>query len=103
MWLPGSADTVYPRPSVTLTFEQVCESHLRCGTFSPKLSTIDLWVLELFTMYATDKRQTDILNAYCPFSTVGGIITYIYIERFAQEINRPTQKRNGTSGYNILN
>jgi len=63
VWPPGSADTVCSRPSVTLTLDRltlklVYESHLRWGTFSPNLSTLGLWILELFAMYATD-RQTD--------------------------------------------
>jgi len=41
-----------------LTLKLVCESHLRWGTFLPNLSTLGYWVLELFTMYATD-GQTD--------------------------------------------
>jgi len=45
---------------VTLTFDLtlklVCESHQRWGTFVPNLSTLGLWVLELFAMYATDGR-----------------------------------------------
>jgi len=34
------------------------------------LGTLDLWVLELFAMYATDGQtdgRTDNSNAYCPF------------------------------------
>ena len=63
VWPPGSANTVSPRPSVTLTFDHftlklACESHLRWGTFIPNLGTLGLWVLKLFTMYATDE-QTD--------------------------------------------
>ena len=64
VWPPGSADTVCPRPPLTLKFDRltlklVCESHLRWGTFLPNSGTLSLWVLELF---ATDKetdRQTD--------------------------------------------
>ena len=46
---------------VTLTFDLltlklVCGSHLRWGTFLPNLGTLGLWVLELFVMYATDRR-----------------------------------------------
>jgi len=52
---------------VTLTFDLltlklVCESHQRWGTFIPNLSTLGLWVLELFATYATDGR-TDETNA----------------------------------------
>jgi len=79
----GSADTVCPRPPLTLTFDRltlklVCESHLRWGTFNPNLGTLGLWVLELFAMYATDGQtdgRTDKSNAYCPLPTGGGIIT----------------------------
>ena len=79
--MPGSADTLCPRPSVTLTFDRltlklVCESLLRWRTFIPNVNTLGLWVLELFAMYATDgqtdrqtdrqtNRQTDKSNAYC--------------------------------------
>ena len=64
MWPPGSADTVCPRPPLTLTFDRltlklVCESHLRRGTFLPNLGTLSLWVLELFAMYGRTDRQTD--------------------------------------------
>jgi len=77
VWPPGSADTVCPRPSVTLTFDRltlklVCESHLRWRTFLPNLSTLGLWVLELFAMYATDGRTK--VTPIVPFPTVGGII-----------------------------
>jgi len=37
-----------------------------------------LWVLELFAMYATEGQtdgRTNKSNAYCPFPTVGHIIT----------------------------
>jgi len=48
---------------MTMTFELwtlklLCESHQRWGTFLPNLGTLGLWVLKLFTMYATDE-QTD--------------------------------------------
>jgi len=73
VWPPGSADTVCPRPPLTLTFDRltlklVCESH-RWGTFLPNLGTLGLCVLELFAMYATDgqtDKRTDKSNAYCP-------------------------------------
>ena len=83
MWPPGSADTVCPRPSVTLTFDRltlklVCESHLRWGTLIPNLGTLGFWVLELFAMYVTDGHwQTDgqtKATLIAPFSTVGNII-----------------------------
>jgi len=66
---------------VTLTFDLlnlklVRESHLRSGTFIPNLGRLGLRVLELFAMYATDRR-TDKSNAYCPFPTGGGIITVL--------------------------
>ena len=74
MWLPGSADTVCPRPSVTLTFDRlnlklVCESQLRWGNFILILGTVGLWVLELFAMRQTDRHtdgRMDKNNAYCP-------------------------------------
>jgi len=78
VWPPGSADTVCPRQSVTLTFHHltlklVCESHLMWGNVIPNLGTLGFWVLELFVMYATDgqtdrqtDRRTDKSNAYFP-------------------------------------
>ena len=49
-----------------LTLKLVCKSHLRWGTFLPNLNMLGLWILEVFTMYATADRQTDKSNAYCP-------------------------------------
>jgi len=77
VWPPRSADTVRPRPPLTLTCDRltlklVCESHLRWATVLPNLGTISLWVLELFAMYATDGRTKATLIA--PFPTVRGII-----------------------------
>ena len=57
-----------------LTLKLVCESHQRRGTFLPNLCTLDLWILELFAMYATDgwtDGRTDKSNAYCPYQTGG--------------------------------
>jgi len=59
---------------VTLTFDLlilklVRESHQRSGTFLPNLSTLSLWVAELFAMYAPDGQtdgRTDKSNAYFP-------------------------------------
>jgi len=39
-----------------LTLKLVCKSHQRWGTFLPNLGMLDLWVLELFTVYAPDRR-----------------------------------------------
>jgi len=70
-----------PRPSITMTFDRltlklICESRPRLGTFiPPNVGTLGLWVLELFSMYATDeqtdrrtdrRRRTNKSNAYCP-------------------------------------
>jgi len=77
---------VCPRPSVTLIFDRltlklVCESRVRWGTFIPNLGTLSLWILELFTVYATDgwtDRQTDgrtKATLTAPFPTVEGIVT----------------------------
>jgi len=65
----------------------MCESHLRCGTFIPNLSTLGLWHLELFAMYATDgqtDRRTDKSKAYCPFIIIIIIIT-VFIVRGLQD------------------
>ena len=61
---PGSADTVCPRPSVTLTFDRlalklVCKSHLRWGTFIPNLGF-------RFSNYWLCTRRADKSNAYWP-------------------------------------
>jgi len=52
-----------------LTLKLECESHLKWGTILPNVGMLDLPVLRLFTMKATD-GQTDIRmdksNAYCP-------------------------------------
>jgi len=37
-----------------LTLKLVRESRQRWGTFVPNLGKLDLWVLQLFAMYATD-------------------------------------------------
>ena len=39
-----------------LTLKLVREWHLRWGTFLPNLGTLGIWVLELFAMYATERR-----------------------------------------------
>ena len=80
MWPPGSAGTVCPRPSVTLTFDRltlklVCESHLKWGTFIPNLVTpggFDSRIIRYVRDGRTDRR-TDKSNAYCHIPTVGGI------------------------------
>jgi len=64
VWPPRSADTVCPRPPLTLTFDLltlklVYASHLRWLTFLPNLGMQGLWVLELFAMYATDRQMED--------------------------------------------
>ena len=85
MWPPRSADTVCPRPPLTLTFDRltlklVCESHLRWGTFFPsKFGQLGSWVLEVFAIhvYATDEqtdRRTDKSNAYCVLPYGRGMI-----------------------------
>ena len=76
---------------VTLTFDLltlklVCESHLRWGTFFPNLGTLDLWLLELFTMYTrradgrTDGRTKATLIA--PFPTGDGITILCVLTQF---------------------
>ena len=85
MWPPGSADTVCPRQSVTLTFDRltlklVCGSHLRWGTFIPNLGVLGLWFLELLAVYATDgqtyRRTNELMdksNVYCTLPYGRGI------------------------------
>ena len=73
---------------VTLTFDRltlklVCQSHLRRRTFLPKFGTLGLWVLELFSNYATDRR-TDESNVYCPPSLRGRSHTKIYVQNHDQ-------------------
>jgi len=47
-----------------LTLKLMCESQQTWKTFIQNLGMLDLWVLELFAMYAAD-GQTD-EKAYCP-------------------------------------
>jgi len=39
-----------------LTLKLIHEAHQSWGTFLPNLDTLGLWLLELFAMYATDRR-----------------------------------------------
>ena len=54
--------TLFPRPSKLtfdfLTLKVVSESRLTWATCVPILVFLGLFVLELFPMYATDRRQT---------------------------------------------
>jgi len=103
-WPLGSADTVCPRPPLTLevdrlTLKLVCESHLRCGTFLPNFGTLGLWVLELFTMYAMTDRQTDgrtKATLIAPFPGVGGIIDEPRIIAYDERRTSFALKRNTT-------
>ena len=52
-----------------LTLKLVCRSHVCWAISLPILVFVALLVLELFTMYATDRqtdRRTDKSEAYCP-------------------------------------
>ena len=52
-----------------LTLKLVCRSHVCWAISLPILVFLALLVLELFTMYATDRqtdRRTDKSEAYCP-------------------------------------
>jgi len=54
-YAPSLRSLLWPWPTFDrLTLKLACESHLRWGTFLPNLGTLDLCVMELFTMYATD-------------------------------------------------
>jgi len=55
-----------------LTLKPVCRSHVRWAISLPILVFLALFVLELFTMYATDGQTKATLNA--PYPTGGGII-----------------------------
>jgi len=71
----------------------VCESHLRWGTFLPNLGKLDLWVLELFAVYSTDRQtdgRTDKSNAYCFLLCGRNIIMYevIYNSRTAYYVSK---------------
>jgi len=71
VWPPGSADTVCPRPPLTLTFDRMTlklarESHLRWGTFLPNLGTP---LGSRIIRYVRDGRTDGLRdkgNAYCP-------------------------------------
>ena len=57
------ADTLCPRPSVTLTFDRLtlkllCESHLRWGTFIPNLGTL-AFGFSNYSLLAVRDGQTD--------------------------------------------
>ena len=60
VWSPGSADTVCPRPSVTLTFDRLTLKLMwkSVGNLRSKFGHAMPLVLELFAMYAPD-GQTD--------------------------------------------
>jgi len=80
-------------PADLLTLKLVvCKSHLRWGTFLPNLGTLDLWVLELFAIYATnrqtDRRADGQSNAYCPFPTGGGIISKTHVRWLIRSLQR---------------
>ena len=87
MWPPGSADTVCPRPSVTLTFDRltlklVCESHVRWGTFIPNVGTLRTFCSGIirYVLDGRADRRTDKSDAYCPLPYGrgdGGIITLL--------------------------
>jgi len=59
-----------------LTLKLVCESHQRWGTFVPNLPTLDLRVLELFAMYATDGQTDGQKQSLLPLPYERGIISY---------------------------
>jgi len=61
-----------------LTLKLVRESHLRWGTFIPKLGTLGLRVLQLFAMYATDGQTDGRKQRLMP--TVGSIINGLIIQ-----------------------
>jgi len=52
-------------------------SEVGWGTFLPNLGTLDLWVLELFAMYANGRtdRRADKSNVYCPLPCWRGVIS----------------------------
>ena len=59
-----------------LTSKLIYESHLKWGTLLPNVGTLGLWVLELFAMFATDRRM-DKSNAYFPIPYGRGIISSV--------------------------
>jgi len=60
----------------TLTLKLVCELHQRWGTSLPNVGTLNLWILELFAMYATDGQTDGQKQRLLPLSYGRGIITY---------------------------
>ena len=63
-----------------LTLKLVCRSHVCWAISLPILVFLALLVLELFTMYATDRqtdRRTDKAKHTAPFPTGGGVIRII--------------------------
>jgi len=73
-----------------LTLKLVCRSHVCWAISLPILVFLALLVLELFTMYATDRRTDGrtkaTLNA--PYPTGGGIIMYFnYSHKYTYCVN----------------
>ena len=89
------------RPSWLVTYRNGLPVHRRWGTFIPNLDTLGLWVLELFAMYATDRR-TDKSNAYCPLPTVGGIIINIAAAMMMRYLTNVTSEAKVTSTLYVL-
>ena len=57
----NSSETTLGGGAIAFTAPHGSATDLRWGIFVPNLGTLGLWVLKLFTMYATDGRTSDIL------------------------------------------
>jgi len=68
--------TIFPRPSKLtfdlLTLKVVSESRVTWATCVPILVLLGLSVLELFPMYATDRRQTNVRQKHRLIPRIGG-------------------------------
>jgi len=81
-----------------LTSKLIHESHLKWGTLLPNVGTLGLWVLELFAMFATDRRM-DKSNAYFPIPYGQGHNKFSDIHYSVTVISRQYQiKRRQRSG-----
>ena len=114
VWPPVSADTVCPRPPLTLTFDHltlklVCESHLRWGTFLPNLGTLGFSMGSRIIRYVRDGRtdgQTDGRTKATLISSYGRGIILVKLGRVRKWLYSDVNRRVGgylaVSAYDLL-
>jgi len=76
-----------------LNFKLVCESHLRWGTFLPNFDTLNLWVLELFAMYATAGLEKNLSFLKKVFRFLGFFRFYRFFVQRPNTTVRPESTR----------